>query len=406
MRSTCCLISALALLTALAAPPAWADGPMLGKKAPTFDLRDAGGHSLGLSSLLSASGTKAVVVEFESYAGKYSLAADRKLAKAISEYQKEGIRFVSIFPNVDEDLQGMAGYASRMSLGRPVLKDHGGSIAKAYGVEVTPTFFALDSKGKLLFRGGVDGLLAVLPDVAAGKPVAKAELAAGLPVHWAEKAVPDMPESSPRAGPRPRNAGPATRRRPRGAPRGLSRSAEQWLDRLAKSLGSKDELVRRSAMAGIMAMGKVAVPHLTELRKSAKGESARALDAAIHILSSDRPTAARGQGFEGRPRFGRGGRGDRGGRRFSMIEMEKRRLGRALDLTADQKAKIDKALNALKDKEKAAMDARQSGDRQAMRAAMRDLRQAIQSAIDPILTADQKAKLEQMQQRFRNRRGR
>ena len=380
MRARPRVILLLAVLAVAA--PAFADGLEPGKAGAGFSLPGPDGEVVTLKAILGSEGTRAVVVYVTSYECPFARKADEKLPEAVRAYAEKGVRFVGIYPNRAESAEGMAAHARKAGLSHLLLTDAGGKVSKALGAEVTPTFFLFDTSGVLRHRGNLEKLRISLDAVLAGDQVASGRSSAtGCTIKWPatdlpERPVlperPDAPETAPGAdGERPV---PPPRRRP-----ALSEDAKGWLDRLVVSLGSEDEMVRRSAQAGIGAFGPAALPHLEELGKTATGRVARELSGAIARLKS---------GPRGPPPAGRPG-ADRRGRRGSMVDRVQESVLREIDLDEERKKELKQGLREFRKREKALLKRREAGEVEGLREDYRRLMTDLQAKLAEVLTPEE-----------------
>ena len=130
----------------------------LGKSAPDFTLHDTQGKPVKLSALRG----KTVVLEwfnpdcpFVKHAhGKGPL---KELAKRVSNDKLVWLTINSNAPNK----QGAGLERNRAAIGEygiqnRVLLDENGKVGHAYGAIKTPHIFVIDTKGVLVYRGGLD----------------------------------------------------------------------------------------------------------------------------------------------------------------------------------------------------------------------------------------------------------
>jgi Spy/CpxP family protein refolding chaperone len=177
----------------------------------------------------------------------------------------------------------------------------------------------------------------------------------------------------------------------------LSPGARTWLAVLIGSLSSDDEMVRRSAVAGIAALGPAALPALRAARANAAGTLAEDLDRAIARMAERPGGAPGGRGGEG---GAPGGPGGAGARRFGGLDMQKQFLVENLDLTAEQTTALDAAIAALREREAELQKLREAGtgDPGLMREGYRTLMEDLRKALDGILTPEQAAKLQELRE--------
>lgn len=65
------------------------------------------------------------------------------------------IQFVGIHSNLDESLMMSQDFFKNNQLGFPILQDENQKLAEHFGAYKTPHVFVLDSKGEVLYKGGV-----------------------------------------------------------------------------------------------------------------------------------------------------------------------------------------------------------------------------------------------------------
>ena len=108
---------------------------------------------------------------------------------------------------------------------------------------------------------------------------------------------------------------------------------------------------------------------------------------------------------ENPPERGQQGRPDNpGARRGGTPEQQLNRIAEQLNLTAEQKGKIEPILKEQGEKIRA-LRGDQNLSREDRTAKLQEIRKAANAKIKPILTADQTRKWEEMQQRREQRRG-
>ncbi|MCU0724590.1 MAG: redoxin family protein [Planctomycetes bacterium] len=403
----------VALIVLLLGSIAFAGGVEVGQPGPGFALSH-GSESVSLKGLLDAQGTSAVVVVFASYTCPFSLRAEGELLLLAGDLAGKGVKLVALYPNATETVEGMAAHAKEQSLPWLCVRDEGGRVTREWGVEVTPTFHLVDRGGVVRFRGGLAGLNPAVAQLLAGEAIAMPLTpATGCTVKWAAAAAPEAPAPGPSpAAPPPAPAPDRPRARPEGrpdrAPRvrpegpaaELSPGARTWLAVLIGSLSSDDEMVRRSAVAGIAALGPAALPALRAARANAEGTLAEDLDRAIARLSERPGGAPGGRGGEGGAPGGPGGPGGAGARRFGGLDMQKQFLVENLDLTAEQTTALDAAIEALREREAELQKLREAGtgDPTLMREGYRALMEDLRKALDGILTPEQAAKLQELRE--------
>jgi peroxiredoxin len=188
------LVSALPFALAAAALAAGARPvaaqAVVGHPAPAFELEDADGNARSLAD----SKGKVVVLEWWNYecpfVGKhYGSGNMQKLQK---KWTAKGV----VWLTVSSSAPGKQGYVDgahakavmKEKGGAPtaILLDHDGTVGRLYGAKTTPHMFVIDSKGTLVYEGGIDDkpstdvadiatatnyVDAALTEVTAGQPV-------------------------------------------------------------------------------------------------------------------------------------------------------------------------------------------------------------------------------------------
>lgn len=104
-----------------------ADGhPHVGDEVPDFELMDAQGEPVRLSSLRGS----IVVLAFVASWCPYSKAEQPHLARAASEYATRGVRFLTV--SLDQNEDGYRRYVERVPMPMPVLHDPLGAHLTAF----------------------------------------------------------------------------------------------------------------------------------------------------------------------------------------------------------------------------------------------------------------------------------
>jgi peroxiredoxin len=174
-------IAAIALGTryGTAVPPA-AD---IGKKAPTFTLKDYNGNEHALATFLQH---KYTVLMFIATQCPVSNDYNERMAKLHNDYAAKEIAFVGINSNKQESVEEVKEHSAKNGFGFVVLKDWNNVVADAYGAQFTPEVYVLNSDGFTVYHGRIDDgrnpekikthdLRETLDALLAGKPVPKPE---------------------------------------------------------------------------------------------------------------------------------------------------------------------------------------------------------------------------------------
>lgn len=186
-------LAALALVSIATFAPAQEPTAPLGSPAPEFKLTDTDGNVVTLSGLRG----KVVVLEWfnpDCPFVKQAHGENGALKTMAATWAAKGVTWLAI----NSSAEGKQGYGldrnkqARTDYGMtyPVLLDPEGIAGRLYGAKSTPHVFVIDSKGTLVYKGGVDNapmgevqdgtarvayLQAALEEVTAGKPVTTAE---------------------------------------------------------------------------------------------------------------------------------------------------------------------------------------------------------------------------------------
>jgi peroxiredoxin len=136
--------------------------PHIGDSAPDFELSDADGQTIRLSSLRG----QPVLLALVSSWCPFSQAEQANLAQLGQEYASKGVKIVAVV--VADTEAGYQKYVTRVPMGFPVLFDASGDVARAYAPEhAQPTFkdrrkvpvtanLVLDGQGAIRFFTLVD----------------------------------------------------------------------------------------------------------------------------------------------------------------------------------------------------------------------------------------------------------
>jgi peroxiredoxin len=151
------LIPALALaLIAAGEPPR---PGAVGSVVEDFTRRDPAGVERSLAKL--AEGKKAVVLAFVGIECPLAKLYAPRLAELARKYEAQGVAFVGIDPNHQDDLTEIAAYARAHDLPFPVLADGDAALADRLGVTRTPEVLLLDEGRAVRYRGRIDDQYAV-----------------------------------------------------------------------------------------------------------------------------------------------------------------------------------------------------------------------------------------------------
>jgi hypothetical protein len=79
-----------------------------------------------------------------------------RLIELDRNYRSQGIQFVAVYPNHNEDVQGVAAHAYERDVPFPVYKDRGQDVCKALGLTRTPSVAVVDATGQVRYAGRID----------------------------------------------------------------------------------------------------------------------------------------------------------------------------------------------------------------------------------------------------------
>jgi hypothetical protein len=173
----------------LVAAPAYAE-PQIGKAAPAFRANDVNGRVVSLADFKG----KTVVLEWNNpecpFVRKHYDSGNMQKTQAAAK--KDGVVWLSINSSAEGNQGHMNGakaktvLAANKSQPSAYLLDPKGVIGNGYGAKTTPHMYIIDSKGTLVYMGGIDDkptrdaadiasarnhVLAALSELKAGKPV-------------------------------------------------------------------------------------------------------------------------------------------------------------------------------------------------------------------------------------------
>lgn len=80
-----------------------------------------------------------------------------ELTRLYDMYQSQGVGFIGYFPNPAATPEKMKGFAEAYHLGFPLLQDQHKTLARKFGVTITPEVAVWDHRlGQLIYRGRID----------------------------------------------------------------------------------------------------------------------------------------------------------------------------------------------------------------------------------------------------------
>jgi peroxiredoxin len=125
----------------------------IGKKAPTFTLKDYNGEAHSLDAFLKS---KYTVLMFIATQCPVSNDYNERMAKLHDDYAAKEIAFVGINSNKQESVEEIKEHSAKNGFKFVVLKDWNNVVADAYGAQFTPEIYVLNSDGVTVYHGRID----------------------------------------------------------------------------------------------------------------------------------------------------------------------------------------------------------------------------------------------------------
>jgi len=144
-----CWVSLLTCLPGNAESPA----TCLGKKIADFSLKDTQGHTVSLADFQNK---KAIVVFFLGTECPINNAFLPYLATLHERYAPQGVQFLGINANPQDDPARVAKHAQHYAIPFPILKDPVQAVADRFGAQRTPETFLLDTGCVVRYCGRID----------------------------------------------------------------------------------------------------------------------------------------------------------------------------------------------------------------------------------------------------------
>lgn len=124
-----------------------------GETAPGFMLEDI---LSGVDVSLAELNGKIIVLNFWSYECEWSRHYDKYFADRAPAWESENVQLLHIKSNLNETPAEADSFAQKHGITVPILDDADGSLARAYGAQVTPHVFVIDEDRKIAYQGAVD----------------------------------------------------------------------------------------------------------------------------------------------------------------------------------------------------------------------------------------------------------
>ncbi len=126
---------------------------VVGRQVDNFTLNDFRGTAHSLDDYADA---KVVVVAFLGTECPLVKLYSARLAELANEYEAQGVQFLAINANRQDNITEIGAHARRHSIEFPVLKDLTNEVVDLFGATRTPEMFVLDQNRVIRYRGRVD----------------------------------------------------------------------------------------------------------------------------------------------------------------------------------------------------------------------------------------------------------
>jgi peroxiredoxin len=124
----------------------------VGEPIPSFSLKDVNEKT---ASLLPA-GKKAAAVLFLSVNDPVTASYEERIAALAADPAYKDVSFLGLYPNQGERTNVIKVRSEEKKFGFPVARDMRNALANRFGVEVTPTVWVVDAKGRAIYAGAID----------------------------------------------------------------------------------------------------------------------------------------------------------------------------------------------------------------------------------------------------------
>jgi len=121
-----------------------------------FRLKDVMKDAETFVSLSDFRGKKTVVLVFTSYTCDACEDYESRIKKLMKDFADKDVVFLGIRSSAEDDAAGMRKYAESRGFKIPILDDPRNILADYLAVIVTPSFYVIDPKGILRYRGAYD----------------------------------------------------------------------------------------------------------------------------------------------------------------------------------------------------------------------------------------------------------
>ncbi len=124
-----------------------------GDEAPTFSAVALDGKDVSLDDYKSS---EVVVVIFTCNGCPVAVAYEDRFNEFAQKYKEKKVSMVAINCNKGEDIEAMKRRVEEKGLVYDYVSDASGNSARAYGAQVTPHCFVLNSKREVVYQGAFD----------------------------------------------------------------------------------------------------------------------------------------------------------------------------------------------------------------------------------------------------------
>ncbi len=126
----------------------------IGAAGPDFSAVGVDDQPFQLANVKDA---KLVVLCFTCNDCPVARAYEERLIEFVNQFESKGVKLIAVnCNNRTENLQVMKKHAAEAGFNFPYVFDQTGQAARAYGAQVTPHLFVLDSDRKVAYRGAFD----------------------------------------------------------------------------------------------------------------------------------------------------------------------------------------------------------------------------------------------------------
>ena len=96
-----------------------------------------------------------------------------RMEELAQEFSPQGVSLVGVASNIQDDSDELRAFAAEFKLSFPIVKDEACRLADRVGATRTPQVVVLDRKGRIRYRGRIDGQFTFGSGVGLAQPVAK-----------------------------------------------------------------------------------------------------------------------------------------------------------------------------------------------------------------------------------------